>query len=330
MANFTAGIGLAVSLSSDQLVRCFFSSSGTTWTQFDSLSNIKRPVQIAAIGETWFLATAGSMVYVFGQKLDSVSIPGNPVVVDLVARGTDLVATTDQGVYYSKDAGMQWKKILSEGLGSMFVYETKVFCVSTSGVKRINIDADNVESVGTWSSPITPPVTLDIDAYRGSLYTLAHGEKYQLYRLETDSAGKEKWVKVAYPLPGTKANISTSVMAIDAGTVILSHQLVEGFTDSAGVYAYDLNDFTSVDDESLAANAAQLVLRLASNGFVIETAREEPADILVVDVLGRVLLSQQLVTANNAFITIPFHDHGFYAVLVTYRDNTYQRGRLVY
>lgn len=328
MSAFTSGIGLAVTYSSDMIARCYFSVSGTSWTQFDSLPGISRPIQIATIGHTWYLATTGPKVYVFGQKLDSVLIPGNPVVIDLVARGTDLIATTDLGVFYSKDAGNQWKKIVADGLGPMFVHNTNVLCVSTNGVKHINIDADNIEQVGTWDLPTAPPLTLDIDSYLGSLYTLTHGGTYQMYRLEGDTT----WVEVAYPLPGTTAQVSPSLMAIDAGTVVVSHQLVGEFTDSAGVYSYDLNDFTSVDDygTEITTGGSIINVRLADGGISLSSDRDQKAELTIFDVMGRIVITKKLQTTKDAFIQLPSDLRGFFGVVVTYDDNFVQRGHFLY
>lgn len=323
MSDFTSGIAVAVTYdAASNLARCSFSSSGTTWTQFDSLTITQRPIKIATIGETWFLATTGAKIYVFSDKLDSVSLPGSATTIDLVANGTDLIASTSAGIRTSADGGKTWSNINADGLGVLHVANGTVYATSVSGVKKIDIAAKRVDDVGSWNIPEAPPLSLDIDSYQGRLYTITKGTSYQMYRLDGDTT----WTELAYPLPGTKATVTPSVMTIDAGFVILSHQLTEGFTDSAGVYSYDLNDFTSVEEDL----STGLSIRVQENVVQFTSDHNGPAQVTFVDVLGRVVHQQMVSDLSSAIISLPSQPSGFLGVMVRFDNGTVQRGHLLY
>ncbi|MBC8124965.1 MAG: hypothetical protein H7X70_04460 [Candidatus Kapabacteria bacterium] len=324
MSDFTADIALAVTQeATTNLVRCFFSTSGSTWTQFDSLTLANRPTHIAAIAETWYLATDASKIYMFTSKLDSIDL-GALSIIDLVAHGSDLVASTTKGIRISSDGGKVWNSINTDGLGILHVSGDNIYATSVSGVKKIDIANRRVENVGRWDSLASAPVSLDIDSYQGVIYTFVRGESYQLYVLEGDTV----WKEVAYPLPGTTATVTSSVMTMDAGFVIINHQLTQGFTDSSGVYAYDLNDFTSVDIVELQSN--EMKISISGNGFTLNCDRNGEAQVIVVDVLGRILTLQHVQSTVDAFINIPSMQSGFFGVIVRYKDNTVQRGHFLY
>ncbi|HLP29123.1 MAG TPA: hypothetical protein VK147_10835 [Candidatus Didemnitutus sp.] len=318
MSDFTSGIAVAVTYdATTNMARCSFSSSGATWTQFDSLTITQRPIKIASIGETWYLATSGPKIYVFSDKLDSVSLPGNATTIDVVARGTDLIASTSAGIRTSGDGGKTWSSINVDGLGVLHVANGTVYATSVSGVKKIDVEAKRVDDVGSWNIPEAPPLSLDIDSYQGGIYTITKGASYQMYRLDGDTV----WTELAYPLPGTKATVTASVMTIDAGFVILSHQLTEGFTDSAGVYSYDLNDFTSVDEDQ----STGLSIRVQENAVQFTSEHNGPAQVTFVDVLGRVVHQQLVSDISSANITLPSLPSGFVGVVVRFDNGTAMR-----
>ena len=324
MSDFTSDIALTVTQDvSTNLVRCFFSTSGSAWIQFDSLTLANQPIRIAAIGETWFLATDAAKIYVFTSKLDSIDL-GDLNIIDLVARGTDLIASTTKGIRISRDGGKVWSSINGDGLGILHVSGDNIYATSVNGVKKIDIANRRVENVGTWNSLAIAPVSVDIDSYQGVLYTFARGESYQLYVLEGDTV----WKEVAYHLPGTTAAISSSVMTMDAGFVVINHQITQGFTDSSGVYAYDLNDFTSVDIIELQSN--EMKLSISGNGFILNCNRDVEAQVVVIDVLGRILASQSVASTVGTYIPMPAMQNGFFGVIVRYKDNTVQRGHFLY
>ncbi|MCX6139412.1 MAG: hypothetical protein NTX15_01010 [Candidatus Kapabacteria bacterium] len=322
MSSFTAGLSLAVTQdASRSLVRAYFSTSGTTWTQFDSLTITSTPIQIATIGEVWYLATNAAKIYVFSTKLDSFDL-GDLDIIDLVSSGTNLIASTSRGIRFSKDGGKNWESIVVDGLGTLFANGPTVYATSVSGVKKVDLDAKRVSDVGRWNSAVAPPACLDLDADQNKLYAFTNSDRYQLYRLDGDTV----WTEVAYPLPGTLATITSSVMAFDAGWAVVNHSIIQGFTDSAGVYAYNLNDFTSVDEEL----STGLTIRVHENTVHITCDYSGAANVTFFDVLGRIVLTQDVSDASSARIELSADLSGFLGVILRFKDGSVQRGHILY
>ncbi len=322
LSDFTLGLSLAVTFdASSSTARCYFSFGGTAWTKFDSLVGVNKPVKIATIGEEWYLATEGAKIYVFGTKVDSVSLPGNAVCIDLVSRGTDLVASTRSGVFFSSTAGATWTKIAQDGIGVLHTNANNVYATSVAGVLKLNATNTMFENVGQWQDVATPPMILDIDSYSGRVYCIAKHSEYQAYWLEGDSV----WTAIGYPLPGTQAVVTSSVFTIDAGYMIVNHMLTSDPDNLSGVYVYDLNDFTGVSNE--ASRSAQMRVQSTDNGtLVIETAAEGAAGVAIVNLLGEVVAASNVESAHRAVVHVPPAAKGLLAILLTTHSGVVYRG----
>jgi len=321
MSEFTLGLSLAATTDASNLVRCYFSSGGGSWTQFDSLSNVGRPVSITAIGETWYMATMKAYIYVFGEKVDSVRVPTDAMVTHLAARGTDLVAVAGTTVYVSSNGGGNWTTIGDGVTGPLYVRGNDVFAASNTGVKKVDIEAKTITDVGRWELPTGVPFVRDVDSYQGTLYAYTSRPSYQAYRLDGDTV----WKEIAYPLPGTSARSSSSIFVIDAGFMVARHDITEGFTDSAGVYAYDLNDFTSVD-EVRSSQPQDVSVVITVDHLVVTTTDEGTGTVDVVDALGRVVVSTSAPSLREIRLPASAIPSGFVGVIVRHANGTVGRG----
>ncbi len=292
----------------------FFTTSGLLWTEFRSISGSARPVRLAVVGDVWYLGTDGPVIYRGSETLDSLRLPGNARVIDLVAAGDVLVASTTTGIHYTSTSGpVSWTTIAQDGLGVLFVRDGTVYAAGVKGVKRLDLGAKRAVDMGSWNVNTPAPAVLDLDTYQGALLAITRdASSYQAYRLEGDTA----WKAVAYPLPGTMATVTRSILSVDAGWMVLSHQITEGFVDSAGVYAFDLNDFTSVND---LAPSDRATMSVTDNGTELLLTRSiaVPARVIITDLHGRTLHEGRLDgTRTTDVVRIPHVGRGFMGITV--------------
>lgn len=248
VSDFTAGLTILASYTElDRMVHMYYTLGGTAWTQFTEFTSNSRPITLTASTTEWYLACSNTnALFVFGDKLETVNMPAGSTAVDLKFWDSKLLALdAAKGLYVSSDKGATWKLIPVTGATSIHASSMGIFLATSNGVVSVNIDSPKVSPVGVWPGRTTLPRITDVESYINSLYAFSDDGAYQMYRLLG-----QNWEPIGYPLPGTKAAGSLSVLAIDAGYAVLAHALSEGYTDSAGVYSYDLNDFTDVETES--------------------------------------------------------------------------------
>lgn len=325
---FTQGVSVAVCYDSTTATATgFFTTGGAPWTEFRSIVGSARPVRLAVVGDVWYLATDGPVIYRGSETIDSLRLPGNARVIDMVAVGDVLVASTTTGIHYASTVGpITWTTIAQDGLGVLHLRNDDVYAASVRGVRRIDLAGKRVVDVGSWNLDAPAPVSLDIDTYQGSLLTVTRGgTSYQAYRLEGDSL----WKEVAYPLPGNIATVTRSIMALDAGWMVLSHQITEGFVDSAGVYAFDLNDFTSINDSD--PNVAT-GLSVVDNGseLLLQRSIAQPARVVITDLHGRTIIDGRLDGSRTIeVVRMPQPARGVFGITVITDAGSVARAMIV-
>lgn len=247
VSDFTAGLTILASYTElDRQIHMYYTISGSGWTQFTEFTSPTRPIALTASSNEWFVACENSnTVYVFGDTLGTVKLPTGAAPVELKYWDNSLYALDPaQGLFISSDNGKTWKLIPIKNPNTLHTSSMGIFVATEEGVFSVSQDPVKVTAVGIWPGRSTAPRIADVDSYINSLYAYSDDGAYQMYRLLG-----QNWEPIGYPLPGTEASRSVSVLAIDAGYAVLAHALRKGFTDSAGVYSYDLNDFTSVADD---------------------------------------------------------------------------------
>lgn len=326
IASVSSGVSIAATYNQiERQVHLFVSSGVTNWTEYASHYSLNAPSQIASIDSIVFLSTAGSYIYVYSDRIDSVRLEGaNPRIYDLAVVNNVLIASTTAGIYFSLDKGKTFSIIVADGTGPLHVLNNTAYVATTGGVRRINIQDKTATLVGKWPNDLSAPPIVDIDSFHGRLYALSYESPQQLYELEEDT----QWITRGYPLPAGLANPSISLMAIDAGWAIVSHQL-PGNADSSGIYAYDLNDFTSVHNAGT-ISSTPLSLSAIDGGLVVASTKEGRAELTVVDVLGRVLHSSTVNLGAPISVPIQAGSSGFVGVIARYSNGTLMRGHILY
>ncbi len=325
------GNGVSVAVTRDEsggLVRIYGSPNPASWNLVDSLSISSTPFQIATIEYDLFLAvyasdSSTSKIFKFSTKADSISL-NESMFHSLVAQGTDLYAATDSNVLVSHDRGTSWERISTPRGGRLHVTYDHVYLVGWLGVQRLDKSTNSFSEVGKWTLPLEERACSDFDEYQGVLYVLTTDSEStrHLFRLSSDSV----WTHVGNTLPQGVTTVSTSLMTIHEGRAFVHHNIFAGFTDSAGVYSYDLNDFTSVEEDL----STGLSIRVQENTVHITSDHNGPAHVTIIDVLGRVISEQHIPNVSDAAISLPSQPSGFFGVVVRFDNGTVRRGHILY
>lgn len=313
ISDFTAGLTLLASYSqSEKTTTMYFSNGGSTWTSFANIPNSQQPVALTASDSEWYLACEKSnVIYRFGDNLETVSLPPDASIADLEYWQSMLLASDPkQGLYVSSDRGSTWKLISAPNAGPIHATASGVYLASDNGVIAIDIAASKTSIYGKWPSMQKQPKVADVDSYLNTLYAICDEGPSQMYRLQGES-----WEAIGYPLPGSKAARSASVLAIDAGYAVLGHVIADGPTDSTGIYVYDLNDFSDVADETTGDLARPYV---AGNGLFLNEALSDALSIEIWSISGQRL---HLMPAVSARVELPELSLGVYAIRILRRSS---------
>jgi hypothetical protein len=225
------------------------------------MMSIARPTSLVATPTEWFMSTeVGSTIYRIGETNSTIKGPSPDPIRQMVLIGTTLaVNVAGKQISSTTDFGLSWSTIPLPGVGPLHVLNGTLYAASAQGVKKVDLTAGSISDVGIWDLKTgTAPATLDLESYLGNLLTIAVDTAYQMFRLDPVDG---TWTPLAYPLPCRKAIESSSLLSIEAGWAIAAINVIEGNKDTSGIYAYDLNDFTSVNDvDAAAAHLDNIVL----------------------------------------------------------------------
>lgn len=311
ISDFISGVTLMLTYDQQSRVaRFLFSQGGTSWEAFDSLSNASRPIDIATASTEWYFITeSGTELYRYSEKLETLPLPsGSKARNIIVAQNKIILSDASKGILISADRGATWTTLAVEGAGSLHSSPQGAFIASSRGVAFYNFVSERVSYFGKWPGKTTSPRVLDVDTYLNSVLAISDEGGYQMYRLESDST----WLPIGYPLPGNKAAITNSIFTIDAGYAILGHAIYEGFTDSAGVYVYDLNDFSDVKQEQT-SNEELMTVRGALISFSAEVTDVTSVDVFTIT--GQMLSHFDCSTLVPRSLPLPAAAVGAYYVV---------------
>lgn len=247
VCDFTAGLSLLASYSeSENKTYMYFSNGGAAWTPFTEIPNSAKPLALCASSTEWYLLCEKSNVlYRYADNLDALQLPNGAGITDVIYWDSKLLCLSpSRGLYVSADKGATWTLIAVPNATSIHGSPLGVMLSTNRGVLTVDISKGTTTSIGTWPGMPKEPRIADVDTYLNTVYAFADEGAFQLYALNAN-----EWQPIGYPLPGEKAGKSSSVFAIDAGYAVIGHAISEGFVDSAGIYVYDLNDFTHVQQQ---------------------------------------------------------------------------------
>lgn len=311
--DFMSGITFCVTYdAASRMAWVHFSQGGNSWTTVDSMSNVARPTSLVAGALEWFMATeSGSTIYRVADVTSTIKGPSADPIRQLLLFGTTIVANVDgKQISYTSDLGQNWKTIAAPGIGVLHAVNGSLYSSSTQGVKKIDLEQGTITSVGIWNSKSgSVPATLDLDSYLGKLHTIAADSAYQMYRLDP---ADNTWTPLAYPLPCRKAVESPSLMAIEAGWAIAAINVTEGNKDTSGIYAYDLNDFTSVSDVS--TDAGRFASLLLDRDTEVDMGGEI-SSCSVTDISGRTVMNAPVLPNGRVQLLASCMPAGAYTVV---------------
>lgn len=311
ISDFISGVTLMLTYDQQSRVaRFLFSQGGSAWAPFDSLSNAARPIDMAASATEWYFITEnGSELFRYNEKLETLPLPSGTKARNIIVVENKIVLSDpSKGILISTDRGASWTTFAVEGAGPLHSSPQGVFIASSRGVAFYNFASERVSYFGKWPGLTSTPRVIDVDTYLNSVLAISNEGGYQMYRLESDST----WLPIGYPLPGNKAAISNSILTIDAGYAVLGHAIYEGFTDSAGVYVYDLNDFSDVQQEASTSSPSVTV-----RGSAV-TFSDEVTDVTTVDVwtvTGELAAHFDCTTSMPRNLQLPAVASGAYVIV---------------
>jgi hypothetical protein len=325
--DFSQGISFAITYEAkERKAKVFFSQGGSSWSKVDSILDVARPTSGVASGFDWYMTSEnGSMIHRIGETTSTIKGPSNEPIRQLVLTTTAMVANVaGRAMAFSTDKGASWSTLPAEGLGQLHVMNDKLYASTGKGIVTLDVSAGKLEQVGIWELPSgQTPATLDVDSHLGQLYAVTADSSYRMFRLDrTDNT----WVRWGLPLPCQQASASHSIMAIESGWAVVALNITQGKKDTSGIYAFDLNDLTGVNETSLIeAERGGLVLS-GDNGRVDLGPRIIGAELF--DAHGRRLKGLNAAEARPLELDMSGLPSGLY-VLVGHRSDATVTRRLI-
>ena len=317
--DFSAGISFAITYQpASRKALVYFSQGGTNWEKVDSILDVARPTCGVASGFDWYMSSEnGSVIHRIGETLTTIKGPSPEPIRELVLTSTSMVANVaGRQVAYTTDKGASWKSVPAEGLGQLHVLNDEVFAASARGIVRLDQAQGTLVQVGVWNLPGGQvPATLDVDSHIGQLYAMTADSGYRMFRLDPDD---NEWVRWGYPLPGSRAATSSSIMCIETGWAVVALNITEGKKDTSGIYAFDLNNFTTVDEHTHRRTIGKGLALSGDIGNIdlgIDVVEAE-----LIDVAGRSLPSHVTLADGTARIDLQGLPHGVYVLVGKRRD----------
>lgn len=320
MGDFFGNVTLCVSQKDDTSpAHVYFTTTGTSWTPSDTLNLGKAVVSVGAVGQVFFLSTREGMMYARGVEIDSMPIQTAPntEIVDVVINEDVMAATTSTGIYLSTDMGMSWQSTNPPGTDNsslnafnLVLHRDGVLCPTPNGVYLYSLDDQAWQPVGVWEGFPVPPRVVSVTAKDRWILALTRTSenRHQMYRLES---GDSVWIETGYEVPGDEPFVTKNMFVIDAGWAVL-RQASPLDADSNGVYIYNLNDFTSVEEDRLNALVS---IRNTQNGISI-THPWQSASVTLVDLQGRHVMSNQRISAGTETLQLAPYIKGVLGVVV--------------
>lgn len=297
MSDFIPGVSIAIwHGSKSDSARIYFTSNGTVWSLSENLwlgGGI--PSCLTANGQQFYIGTTGigGKIFVRGVSFDSIAVGTASDILDLKVTNDFIAAATKIGVQISTDNGATWTTTnppqasgSSDVPSSLMLQNGSLLAPSTLGVYRYDLNAKTWSAVGVWPIEATNQNVLALAGDPLRLLAIVRNDTnhLQMYRLQT---GDTAWIPTAYPLPHPNATITPKMLIIDNGWSVVHHRSTSA-TDSLGIYNYDLNDFTSVQESS---EDDGVIVRTTSSSLEITTPFTNGFTVTIYDLLGNQLTS---------------------------------------
>ncbi len=306
-------------------VDIYFTQGGTSWSFSERLDiGDRRMLELESFGQTFYVVTDANVIIARSLGIREITVPVAEFasLIDLeCSDGLFAVLTTD-GVFVSTDNGNSWVKQhptindASRTVHNLLFRDGVLLASSDYGVLAYDAASTTWSVLGHWEGLLQPPSVRAIAADAQRVITLAETTegRLQMYRLD---AGDTTWIPTAYELPLDQPQTDRDLLVIDAGwAVTFVSSTVDA--DSTGLYRYNLNDFTSVQDSPLPPG---VVVRTTSAGLYLEHPDLEGGSVELVDLTGRSVF-EGTFRSTPIDLSLPDHLRGLFGVVVRWNGRT--------
>ncbi len=303
------------------IVNTFFTISGNTWTPSDVLDlNGKHVVDAVTLADTLYIATTEGWVYAWANVVDSftIGVGGSGLLRQFGATSAALFAVTSNGMMVSTNHGDSWTlnnpPSALDGLDvttCLEVFDQSAFASTDQGVFEFDPTKATWEPKGVWPMEISSPNVAAVAADNGRIIAMCRTPMNRglCYRLESADTA---WVVTGYELPMDAPSIKHHALDIDFGWAI-AYLTSEAEPDSNGLYVYNLNDLTDVNEDGALAD---LEVRTTEHGLLFfgNVAGTLRVDVMRLD--GR-CISSATITSTSPSITLPSDARGVLCIVAS-------------
>jgi len=306
-------------------VDIYFTQGGTSWSFSERLDiGDRQLVELESLGQTFYLVNNGGTIVARSTSIRELTVPiqSGSSLIDLECSQDLFAVLTSEGVFLSTDKGETWSKQhptiddVPRTVFNLMFRDGALIASSDLGVLTYEPASTTWTPLGTWEGMLEPPVVRAVAADNQRIITLAETSegRLQMYRLD---AGDTTWMPTAYELPLDQPQTDRDLLVIDAGwAVTYVSSTVDA--DSTGLYRYNLNDFTSVQDSPLPPG---VVVRTTSAGLYLEHPDMEGGLVELVDLTGRSVF-ERTFRSTPIDLSLPDHLRGLFGVVVRWNGRT--------
>ncbi|NQW30447.1 MAG: hypothetical protein HQ472_08040 [Ignavibacteria bacterium] len=282
----------------------YYTQSGTVWTPFDTIpSEGKMATCVTSYKNDYYIGTDSPVIYKRGDATTKISVSTDQFtkIKQLIITDEFMMVLLQGGLLkVSTNSGAEWQDAMNgipptampnPAVLVLELIEGKAYVGTVKGVMTFSVSKNMWEDHGAWTDMAVLPIAEVAGDGRRLIAFAIQDEQFQMYRLE---ANDSVWIETAYPLPGKAAPNTTLNCVMDGGWAV-AYYIPSTIADSAGVYVYNLDDFTSVSEEK----AGVASLRVENNNLVVHTATQGEGVVVVVDILGRKIIENNVVSVAD-------------------------------
>lgn len=228
----------------------------------------------------------------------------------------------DDGVYYTKDYGEHWQRILNETLNTNAVaYGMKGFYAGTYSHnpfdQNVRVSTDNG---ATWTESGLVNCSVSCFAFYQNPIMFAGIKQAGVFGDTTTFQG----VQLSSDAGKTWASFNEGLSDTDVNTLLVINDVILAGTAS-GIFIRNITGITDVQEETKSANAVSISLNPSTNLCSITTNEPlEAGEYSVFDIQGNKILNNKVSYKPESFST-EYWANGVYCVRVVSGVNTYSK-----
>lgn len=323
----SVGIKIAVANVGQDVVRLFYSQTGSNWESLDTLPQKGRAVGIAAVGNEYIVVLRDGRAFKrTAEAWQDMPATGLTSIKHAAISDEAIVVTDGSAIKVLKSTAASWQNVSVPAwtINSMRLDNGSLLVGSTEGVFIADIDDPALTLLRITTIDIGP--ILSAERHLGMFYVIGYELPTQpntsRLRLFRPSDKDNEWLALADTVPGLPAlpEDRSAMTAIDAGRMVLLHRTAD--TAFSGVYAIDLGVASSVNDD----DASTADARIRDGHLYVPALGPDMVRIRISDMMGRLLVASD-VTPTGDTIVLPVDAawHGPMAVAVVQSNGSCRR-----